>query len=85
MFGNLWNGIYCLRKNRGDRGSPPCDESLYRSISVTLITSIVAPNSFNLAISDAFVRIHPDNSHNNHSNGGEYKCTMSPSFHYELL
>ena len=41
----------------------------------------MASDSFDFAISDACVCTYLDKSHNNHSNGGEYKCAISSSIH----
>ena len=57
------------RKNRGDRGSMPYGRLSALTTSIPLISSVVASNPFNLAISDAIIRPDFDKFHNCHSNG----------------
>ncbi len=68
-------------KTRGDRIEPPCGRASPGYVRYPLIPSIVAIDSFDSAIANAFVRLHFDKPFNLHSNGVENKFQPCLSFH----
>jgi hypothetical protein len=72
-------------KSRGDRGSAPYGKSLRAHTFGTLIPTVVASNSLNLAIADTLVSANPDKFHDLHSSGEVHDNTLLCSFFHEWI
>ena len=70
-----------LEKSRGDRGSAPYGKSLRAHTFGTLIPTVVASNSLDLAIADTLVIANLDKFHNFHPSGDANNSGSCSSFH----
>ena len=70
-----------ISKNRGDREECLISAPGQIQSASTLIPSDVAPYPFNLAESNALVRLDSDKSDNLHPNGDYYELAICSLFH----
>lgn len=77
--------VATLGKSRGDRGSAPYGRSLRALTFGTLIPTVVASNSLNLAIADTLISANPDKFHNFHPSGAVHDNTLLCSSFHEWI